>query len=160
MNGRTEQRLSGSHHAEQNQEPEKGIVVDMLVRGIKVAPVWLIFSWLVWGLDGVASSAYGLGLIFANFAAAAAFLTWAGRISTAALMFAALGGFIVRLAVLTLAVVAASKISVFAPVPLGVTFIVSHLGLLVWETRYVSLSLAYPGLGPSNMTPKKCKEIK
>ena len=81
MNGRTEERLSGSHHAEQNQEPEKGIVVDMLVRGMKVAPVWLIFSWLVWGLDGVASSAYGLGLIFANFAAAAAFLTWAGRIS-------------------------------------------------------------------------------
>ena len=53
MNGRTEERLSGSHHAEQNQEPEKGIVVDMLVRGMKVAPVWLIFSWLVWGLDGV-----------------------------------------------------------------------------------------------------------
>jgi hypothetical protein len=101
-----------------------------------------------------------IALVFANFIAAAALLTWAGRISPGALMFAALGGFILRLVVLTIAVIAASKISVFAPVPLGITIIVSHLGLLVWETRYVSLSLAYPGLGPSNMTPKKCKEIK
>jgi hypothetical protein len=160
MNESTEQRRLASGDVEQNQEPEKGIVADMIVRGMKVAPVWLLFSWLIWGIDGVASSAYGLGLIFANFIAAAAFLTWAGRISTAALMFAALGGFIVRLGVLTLAVVAASKISVFAPVPLGITIIVSHLGLLVWETRYVSLSLAYPGLGPAHITQTNHKETK
>ena len=53
-----------------------------------------------------------------------------------------------------------SKITFFAPVPLAITIIVSHLGLLVWETRYVSLSLAYPGLGPSHMTQKNRKEIK
>ena len=114
----------------------------------------------MWGWDGALSAAYGVALIFANFMAAALLLTWAARISPAALMFAALFGFLVRLGALTVAVFAVSKISFFAPVPLGVTIIVSHLGLLVWETRYVSLSLAYPGLGPSNMTPKKCKEIK
>jgi|ETN01SMinimDraft_1059929.scaffolds.fasta_scaffold180934_1 hypothetical protein len=160
MNERAEQPLLTPQDLQTNAEPEKGIVADMVVRGIKIAPVWLIISWLVWGVDGVASAAYGLGLIFANFIAAAAFLTWAGRISAGALMFAALGGFIVRLGVLTLAVVAASKISVFAPVPLGITIIVSHLGLLVWETRYVSLSLAYPGLGPAHMTQTNCKETK
>jgi len=143
-----------------NDEPEKGIVVDMLRRGIKIVPAWLLISLLVWGVDGALSAAYGVALIFANFLTASLFLTWAARISPAALMFAALFGFIVRLGALTVAVIAVSKISFFAPVPLGVTIIVSHLGLLVWETRYVSLSLAYPGLGPSNMTPKKCKEIK
>jgi len=31
---------------------------------------------------------------------------------------------------------------------LGITLIVAHLGLLFWEMRYVSLSLAHPGLKP------------
>ena len=155
-----ERFIDTPENARGNTEPERGIVADMLRRGVKFVPMWLLFTLLLWGPDGAASAAYGIGLIFANFIAAAALLTWAGRISPGALMFAALGGFILRLVVLTIAVIAASKISVFAPVPLGITIIVSHLGLLVWETRYVSLSLAYPGLGPSNMTPKKCKEIK
>jgi hypothetical protein len=143
-----------------NDEPEKGIVVDMLRRGIKIVPAWLLISLLVWGVDGALSAAYGVALIFANFLTASLFLTWAARISPSALMFAALFGFLVRLGALTVAVIAVSKISFFAPVPLGITIIVSHLGLLVWETRYVSLSLAYPGLGPDNMAPKKFKEIK
>jgi hypothetical protein len=33
--------------------------------------------------------------------------------------------------------------------PLGLTIILAHLGLLFWELRYVSLSLAYPGLKPN-----------
>ena len=143
-----------------NDEPEKGIVVDMLRRGIKIVPAWLLISLLVWGVDGALSAAYGVALIFANFLTASLLLTWAALISSAALMFADLFGFIVRLGALTVAVIAVSKISFFAPVPLGITIIVSHLGLLVWETRYVSLSLAYPGLGPDNMAPKKFKEIK
>ena len=33
--------------------------------------------------------------------------------------------------------------------PLGLSLIITHLGLLIWETRYVSASLAFPGLKPS-----------
>ena len=29
------------------------------------------------------------------------------------------------------------------------SIIVTHLGLLLWETKYVSASLAFPGLKPS-----------
>ena len=36
---------------------------------------------------------------------------------------------------------------------LGVTLIVTHLGLLIWETRHVSASLAYPGLKPTGGRP-------
>ena len=136
MNEKLDERLTTAQDGiVVNTEPEKKIVADMLWRGIKVAPAWLVFSFLIWGTDGVASGAYGIALVFANFIAAAGLLTWAGRISPGALMFAALGGFILRLAVLTVAVIAASKISVFAPVPLGVRISVSHLVLLVWETR-------------------------
>jgi hypothetical protein len=33
---------------------------------------------------------------------------------------------------------------------LGITVIVTHLGLLFWELRYVSASLAFPGLKPAS----------
>ncbi|MEC8975760.1 MAG: ATP synthase subunit I [Actinomycetota bacterium] len=155
-----ERFIDTPENARGNTEPERGIVADMLRRGVKFVPMWLLFTLLLWGPDGAASAAYGIGLIFANFIAAAALLTWAGRISPTALMVAALGGFILRLGVLTVAVIAASKISVFAPVPLGITIIVSHLGLLIWETRYVSLSLAYPGIGPRPLGKKNYKEMK
>ncbi len=42
-----------------------------------------------------------------------------------------------------------------AMVPLGVTIIVTHLGLLVWELRFISASLAFPGLKPSVPTSRK-----
>ena len=35
---------------------------------------------------------------------------------------------------------------------LGTTLVVTHLGLLFWEMRYVSLSLAHPGLKPRRPT--------
>ena len=43
---------------------------------------------------------------------------------------------------------AAALISWAGPVPLGLTVVVTHLGLLIWETRYVSASLAFPVLKP------------
>jgi len=33
-------------------------------------------------------------------------------------------------------------------IPLGLTIIITHLGLLFWELRYISGTLAYPGLKP------------
>ena len=160
MSEKVDERPTDFPQLSQLAEPEKSIVRDMLLRGLKISPAWLALSVVFWGVNGLASSAYGLGLIFTNFAFAAALLTWAGRISVGALMFAALGGFVLRLVILTVAVIAFSKIGVFAPIPLAITIIVSHLGLLVWETRYVSISLAYPGLRPSQMTQRNRKEIK
>jgi hypothetical protein len=35
-------------------------------------------------------------------------------------------------------------------VALGVTVLVTHLGLLFWELRYVSATLAFPALKPAD----------
>jgi len=44
-------RESGrSVNPQHNDEPEKGIVVDMLRRGLKIVPAWLLISLLIWGL--------------------------------------------------------------------------------------------------------------
>ena len=91
----------------------------------------------------------GLAIVLANFALAAALIAAAARISVALMMGAALFGYLIRLGLIFLAVwlvIDASWISLPA---LGSTIIVTHLGLLFWEMKYVALSLAHPGLKPT-----------
>jgi hypothetical protein len=64
------------------------------------------------------------------------------------MVVAAMGGFIVRLALITIAVLAVKDQSWVSLVPLGFTLIITHLGLLIWETHHLSLSLAYPTVKP------------
>lgn len=81
---------------------------------------------------------------------AAALLGWAARISLGLLMGVSLFGFLLRLAAISGAVLAVRHQAWVEAVPLAVTLVVSHLGLLFWETRYVSASLAFPGLKPAS----------
>ncbi len=64
------------------------------------------------------------------------------------MMSAVLGGYLLRLGLVTVAVLAIIHQSWVAVVPLALTLMFTHLGLLIWETRYVSATLAYPGLKP------------
>jgi predicted tellurium resistance membrane protein TerC len=64
------------------------------------------------------------------------------------MMAAVLFGFLMRLGVIFVAVWLVKDAEWMQLVALGLTIIVTHLGLLVWELRYVSASLAYPGLKP------------
>lgn len=127
---------------------ERQLVADMVRRGLLVAPALILVAGAIWGVRGGLSAAYAIGLVLANFALAAVALSWAARISLVAMAVAALGGYLVRLALLTLAVLAVKDQGWVSMVPLALTLMVTHLGLLWWETRYVSASLAYPGLRP------------
>ncbi len=59
-----------------------------------------------------------------------------------------MGGFALRLGLIFLAVTLVAGQDWVRIVPMGITLIVTHLGLLLWELRYVSASMAYPGLKP------------
>jgi len=59
-----------------------------------------------------------------------------------------LGGYLLRLGLLTVAVLLVRNQGWVSWIPLALTLLVTHLGLLLWETRYVSANLAYPGLKP------------
>jgi hypothetical protein len=113
-----------------------------------VAPVLLLAAGLGWGTDGVLSAAYALVLVLLNFALSAALLSWAARTSLGLLMGVTLFGYVARLALIAVAVLAISGQPWFSPIPLCATLLVTHLGLLIWETRYVSATLAFPGLKP------------
>jgi hypothetical protein len=57
-------------------------------------------------------------------------------------------GYLVRLGVIVVATLLVANTGWFVAIPFGGTLIIAHLALLLWETRYVSASLAYPGLKP------------
>ena len=129
--------------------PEPIIARDLARRAAYVAPVLVVVGALVAGVDGAASVAIGVALVLANLTAAAVSLAWAARISLGLVMGVATFGFLLRLAVLTGIVFAIRDLSFIDLATLGVTLIVTHLGLLAWELRYVSATLAHPALVPS-----------
>ncbi|WP_420451063.1 ATP synthase subunit I [Ilumatobacter sp.] len=129
--------------------PEVGVSNDMIRRGLIVAPVLIGACAVVWGGDGAWSSAYGIAIVLANFALAAGLIAVAARISIALMMGATLFGYLVRLGLIFLAVLLVRDASWISLPALGSTIIVTHLGLLFWEMKYVAASLAHPGLKPT-----------
>jgi hypothetical protein len=124
--------------------PERDIARHMLRAAVPLAPVVVLVSGLVWGLDGAASAAFGLAIVLVNLAASAALLSWAARVSPNALLAAALGGFLARMIVVVLVLFAVRNQSWVEFVPLGITVCVTNLGLLAWESRHISATLAFP----------------
>ncbi len=128
--------------------PEPELVRDMLRRAVWVAPVAIAAFGIVWGVAGALSTAYAIALVVVNFVIAAALMSWAGRISFALMGGVAMFGFLLRLGIIFAAVLLVKDAWWVSLVPLGITIILTHLGLLFWEMRYVSATLAFPGLKP------------
>jgi hypothetical protein len=138
---------------------ERRIAVDLARRGLLDAPVIVLVAGLLRGADGAASAALGLAVLVLNFLAAAVSLEWGARRGGNALFAVALGGFLFRmLSILVVILVAQALFGWVDVVVLGVTLFLTHLGLLFWELRSVSFSLAAPGLQRDRPTPSARKE--
>jgi hypothetical protein len=135
--------------ADRGPAPEVEVTRDMLRRGLWGAPVLIGVCAAIWGGAGALSSLYAIALVMGNFAMSAAIIAWTSRISLALLMGSVLFGYLMRLGVLFVAVYPVRHMGWVSIPALGTSLIVTHLGLLVWELRYVSMSLAYPGLKPT-----------
>ena len=108
--------------------PEVGVTKDMVRRGLVVAPL----------------------IVLVNFSLAAALVATTARISLGLMMGAVLFGYLIRLGLIFLAVFLVKDSGWISLPALGATIIVTHLGLLIWEMKYVALSLAHPGLKPTH----------
>ena len=130
--------------------PALEVARDIARNGLYAAPVFLAVGAIFWGVNGALSVGFALSIVIVNFLIAAAMLAWAARISFALMTVTSLVGFGMRLGLIALAVMGVRNLSWVELVPLGLTLIISHLGLLAWETRFVSASLAFPGLKPDD----------
>ena len=129
---------------------ERELAFDMARRGLWVAPGIVALAALAWGGDGAWSALVAVAVVLVNLALAAISLSWAARRSLTLLMAVAMGGFLVRMGLVTVVMLAVRDQPWIDLVALGVTVVVTHLGLLFWELRYVSASLAYPALQPGH----------
>ena len=126
--------------------PEVAVSTDMIKRGFVVAPIIIAICGVIWGANGAFSSAYAVAIVLLNFALAAVMIAGAARISVGLMMAATLFGYLIRLALIFFAVWIVKDASWISLPALGSTIIVTHLGLLFWEMKYVALSLSQPGL--------------
>ena len=128
------------------QAPEVAVSKDIIRRGLMVAPVLIAIAAVIWGSDGAWSSAYSIAIVLLNFALAAALIAGAAKISVGFMMGATLIGYPIRLGLIFLAVWLVKGAGWISLPALGSTIIVTHLGLLFWEMKYVALSPSQPGL--------------
>jgi hypothetical protein len=113
-----------------------------------VGPIVVLACGLLRGVDGAISAAIGLVLVALNFLLSARLIAWGADRGAAFLQGAVLGGFVLRLAALLGIVLLLEPVD-FIDIPvLVLTIAVTHIALLMWETKYVSLTLAAPGLKP------------
>ena len=128
---------------------ERELVFDIAKRGLLVAPAIIAIAAVVRGGAGAASATVAVVIVILNLALSGATLSWAARTSLNLLMVAALGGFLLRMG-LVVVVIFMIRHEPWVDLPtLAVTLLLTQLGLLFWETKYVSATLAYPGLKPT-----------
>ncbi len=132
--------------------PAAEIARDMARRGLLVMPIVFAVVAVTGGLPAAVSVAYAMAIVLINFLLSAYLLRWAARISLGLVASVALGGYVMRLALIFMAVWLVRDAAWIRMIPLGIAIIATHLGLLVWELRHVSASFAHPGLKPTSNT--------
>jgi hypothetical protein len=135
------------------QPVERDIARDLVKHGLLLAPVVILVAGIVSGWDGTASAAIAFAIVILNFTLAAVSVGWAAKISPVMVGGVALGGYIVRLGLILIALVGLRHVPWIVLPWLGFTLVGAHLVLLAWETHYVSLQLAAPGLRPRTPIP-------
>jgi hypothetical protein len=125
------------------------VSADMVKRGLVAAPVLIAICAVIWGADGAWSAAFAIALVLLNFLLSAALISYTAKISLGLMMGATLFGYLIRLGLIMVAVLLVKDAGWISLPALGATIIVTHLGLLIWELKYVAISLAHSGLKPA-----------
>jgi hypothetical protein len=116
-------------------EPEREMVRRILPLSVPAIALAVLVGWLLRGPGAAASAGIGVGLVVANFVAYAYSLTYAARISLVVLYAVALGGFIVRLGVFVVILVALRQLEWFSTVAFIAAFVPATVALLVLEIK-------------------------
>jgi ATP synthase protein I len=119
-------------------EPERAA----LRRVLPLAPIALFIAFILGGLIGGSDTAWSAAIavviVFLNFVAAALSVAWAARISPSILFAVAMGGFVIRLFVYTIALVLLNTLGWFSPLAFALTLVPTVIALLVVEAKTLS----------------------
>jgi ATP synthase protein I len=119
-------------------EPERDLVRRAAPIAIPVAGVAFALGALVGGRGAGWSAALGVAVVAANFAAHGLSLAWAARISPTIMFAVGLGGYLVRIALVVLLLIALNSLSWFSPVAFLAAVVPATTLLLGFEMKVVS----------------------
>lgn len=121
-----------------NAEPERQLVRRILPLAPVAALLALVVGYAVGGWGAAWSAATGVAIVTANFVASALSIAWAAGISLSILAAVALGGFVVRLIAIVVALVALNTLAWFSPLAFALALVPSTVVLLVYEAKALS----------------------
>jgi hypothetical protein len=127
---------------------EREIAFDLVRRGAMVAPAIVLVCGALRGWHGVTSAALAVAIVFVNFGVAAAIMTRAASGGPTAIGIAACVGYVLRLGIVLVALLALRHQPWIDLPVFGIVLVGTHLGLLFWEMKYLSITLGAPGLRP------------
>lgn len=117
---------------------ELRLVRQMLPYAAIIGPLAIGVSFWLRGPRGAWSAAIGVALGLGNLWLSAAMMERCARVGGQALMFGVLGGFVVRLLILTVAVIGLREVPFIDLAPLLIVLVVTHIGLLGAEAVVVT----------------------
>jgi hypothetical protein len=119
-------------------EPERELVRRLLPYSLPVLAVAAVAGGLLGNAGAAWSAAIGVAAVAVNFVGYAHSVAWAARISPMLLMAVGLGGFVVRLATLTVTLLLLDRLTWFSPVAFAAAFVPTTVALLVVEMRLLA----------------------
>jgi ATP synthase protein I len=119
-------------------EPERALIRRVSPFAVPAALLAYVVGALFGGADAGWSSVIAVVLVYLNFVANALSISWAASVSPTLVSIVALGGYVVRLIIYTVALVLLNQLSWFSPVAFALTLVPTIVGLLVFEAKALS----------------------
>ena len=119
-------------------EPERELVRRVLPFVPLVAVAAFVIGYAIGDSGAAWSAVIGVVIVAANFLMFALSIAWAATISPTMLAIVALGGYLVRLIVFTVALVLLTKLPWFSPLAFALTLMPATIALLVYEAKVLS----------------------
>jgi hypothetical protein len=116
-------------------EPERDLMRRLLPLTVPALALASIAGALLGGAGAAWSAAIGVAAVALNLVVTASSVAWAARISPVVLMATGLGGFVVRLATFTVALLLLDRLAWFSPMAFAAAFVPATVALLILEMR-------------------------
>jgi hypothetical protein len=119
-------------------EPERALIRRVSPFAVPAAIVAFVVAALFGGAPAGWSAVIAIAIVYANFVANALSIAWAATVSTTLVSIVALGGYVVRLVVYTIALVLLNHLAWFSPVAFALALVPAVVALLVYEAKAMS----------------------
>jgi hypothetical protein len=119
-------------------EPEHELVRRLLPYSLPAFAVAALLGALIDGPGAAWSAGIAVVVVAANFVGNAYSVAWAARIAPTVLMAVGLGGFMARLATLTVALLVLDRLGWFSPIAFAAAFVPTTIALLAVEMKLLA----------------------